>query len=157
MAKTKKSPDTTTALMDWVDSPADTALTNQARQALDERFDDPKAVFAVAELAMIHHEVSGYPVLDRIEGEIFGELFSEQRRASATNAELTAMAKLSLDKKRFAIELAGGDNVGEKPKIEIRVAPGDDNGGSAAQFTPRQRERMRRALQALTGLNGKTK
>jgi hypothetical protein len=137
-------------LMRWVDSPSDVTLTNQARQVINERFDDPKAVFAVAELAMRHREVSRFPMLDRIEGELFAELFSEQRRTSATNGELTAMAKLVLDKKRMVIELASGENAGEKPKIEIRVAPGDDNEGSAAQFTPKQRERLRRALQALT-------
>jgi hypothetical protein len=137
-------------LMRWVDSPADAALTHQARELLDERFADPKAVFAVAELAMRHREVSSYPLLDRIEGELFAELFSDQRRTTATNGELTTMAKLVLDKKRMVIELASGENATEKPKIEIRVTPGDDNEGGAANFTPRQRERMRRALQALT-------
>ena len=91
-------------LMQWVDSPSDVTLTHQARQVIDERFDDPKSVFAVAELAMRHREVSGYPLLDQIEGRIFAELFRDDRVTGASNSELTAMGKLILDKKRFAIE-----------------------------------------------------
>jgi hypothetical protein len=102
----------------------------------------------VAELAMRHREVSTYPLLDQIEGRVFAELFRNDRVTGASNSELTAMGKLILDKKRMVIELASGDNAAEKPKIEIRVTPGDDNQGGAAQFTPKQRERLRRALGA---------
>jgi hypothetical protein len=138
-------------LMLWFDSPADVALTNQARQVIDERFDDPKSVFAVAELAMIHHEVSGYPALDRIESRVFAELFRQDRVTAASNTELTAMGKLILDKKRMVIELAGGEGIGEKPRIEPRRVESDgEKGADASQFSPKQRERMRRALKALT-------
>ena len=150
----KKQDDTTATaneLMRWVSEPDDTSLTRQAKQVLDSQFDDPKAVFSIAELAMAHREISGFPLLDQIESELFAELFSERRRVTASNSDLTQMARLILDKKKFAIELASESGISEKPRIEIKLTPdGDTDQSDASRFTPKQRERMRRALAAIT-------
>lgn len=151
MKKQDDSDTTISNLMDWVHSPDDVSLTRQAKQVLDSQFDDPKAVFSIAELAMAHREVGHYPMLDQAETALFGELLREERRVHATNTDLVAMGRLILDRKKFAIQLAGESGISEKPKIEIRVTPdGDDDSASAAKFTPKQRERMRRALAAIT-------
>lgn len=146
----------TDGLMDWIRTPGDASLTRQAKALIDERFPDPQVVFSIAALALRHCEVSQFPALDKIEGELYQELFSEQRRVTASTGELVQMGKLLLEKKKFALEAANGDGISEKPRIEIRVTDDRDTPGTdASRFSAKQRARLRRALVALSQPDGK--
>lgn len=157
MAKDKKNADTTTALMEWVSDPDNLALEIATKEILDSRFGDPANTFKVAALAIARQELSAYPAIVDLENDLYQELFSKARRVTASNAELVQMGKLLHERKASLIELANGDGL-EKPRIEVRRIESDgEEGADATNFTPRQRERMRRALQALTRPDGKTK
>jgi hypothetical protein len=66
---------------------------------------------------MARQELTAYPTIVELENQLYGELFSEQRRVSASNTELVAMGKLLHKRKLSLIELANGDGL-EKPRIE---------------------------------------
>jgi hypothetical protein len=136
--------------MKWAGLPSDARLEHQAKQLIDQHFDDPALTFKVAALAMTRQELTAYPTLVELENQLYAELFSEARRARASNSELIGMGKLLHERKMATIALAQ-DNSGtaEKPRIENRQLNAGASVG-VAQLNPKQRERMRRVTTALT-------
>jgi hypothetical protein len=148
MSKNTNTDNTTGELMRWVGSPNDPKLEHAAEQLVDEHFDDPALTFKVAALAMTRQELTAYPCLVDLENQLYNELFSETRRANATNGELIGMAKLLHERKMATITLAQeASGSAEKPRIEGRQA-GAANAG-ADQFNVKQRERLRRVTSAM--------
>jgi hypothetical protein len=148
MSKDINTDNITGELMRWAGSPSDARLEHQAKQLIDQHFDDPALTFKVAALAMTRQELTAYPALVDLENELYAELFSETRRASASNGELIGMAKLLHERKMATITLAqDASGNAEKPRIEGR--PAGTASAGAEQFNPRQRERLRRVTTAM--------
>jgi hypothetical protein len=144
-----KEDQTTNELMQWVGSPNDARLEHQTKQLLDEHFDDPSLVFKVAALAMARQELCAYPALVKLEEDLYRELFSEKRRAGATNGELVAMGKLLHERKTTAIALAEGNTASaEKPRLQARLPLNGKSEPGVEQFNPTQRQRLRRLIEA---------